>query len=163
MGFDFSLVSLTNANFFAFCVMVWLLVLLCKKLRVAEKIETNRAKIADQVEMSEQVKLQAIENLKVKTDDFENLPSEIQALNDTAKNSGEILARNILQEAENKTQIIDSNILRAVDYEVKNKKIALTKEVSNASLKLAYDNISELLETNPNLHHEIINECINEL
>ena len=163
MGFDFSLTSLIGANVFAFCVMVTLIVLMCKKFKVSEKLEANALRIKEIVDKSEADVLLSKENLEKSQASFDKLPAEILALDETAKNSGEILAKNVLQEAKNKTEIIQANTVRAIDYEVKNKKIALTKEVSGASLKLAYDNVNELLENNPNLHHEIINECINEL
>ena len=163
MGFNFSAESLIAANFFAFCVLAALIVWGCKKLKVSDKLEAQRQKIQDTVDLSEEDKINSAKNLENTKKDFEKLPAEINELKENAKQSGEILAANIIAEAHSKSQIIESNILRAVDYEVKNQKISLTQEISEASLKLAHNNVIELLHNNHDLHHEMINECINEL
>lgn len=163
MGFNFSTDSLVGANFFAFCVLVALIAWGYKKLKIKDKLEAQRQKIQDTVDISEKNKLSSIKNLENTKKDFEKLPQEIQELKNNAKQSGEILATNIIAEAHSKSQIIESNILRSVDYEVKNQKISLIQEISEASLKLAHSNVVELLNNNPDLHHEMINECINKL
>jgi len=163
MGFNFGVENLIDANVVSFAVMVGIITWGCKKLKVGELLKKGSLKIKDIVDKSEDAKAHSYGVLKNAQTEMERLPGEIENLHSEAKNTGEILAKQIKEEADKKTKIIEDNMRKNIDFEVKTTTDSLSKDISIASLRVAQDNLKQLLEKDATLHERIINECIEAL
>ncbi len=160
MGFNFGIENIIHANAFSFAAMVGIFYFLGKKLKLGDAVASISVKIKEAVDNSEKRKADSATDLRSAQVDMEKLPQQIDELCQEARNTAAGLSEKIKEEAENKTKIIEENTKKTIDYEIKTTKDILSKDVSKASLKIAQDNMQQVLDKDEAMHKRIIEECI---
>ena len=154
---------IVTSNFFNFVVMVLILAWIINKINLGEILEKAVSNIKNSIEKSESEKAAGEKELLSAQKSVENLASEIQEKLTAAENQAEKIAKNIIEETEQKVKNIQSNIERSVRAEEKTISARLSKKTAAASAELAKQHIKAVLETHPELHEKYINQSIEEL
>ncbi len=154
---------IVTSNFFNFVVMVLILAWIINKINLGDILEKAVSNIKNSIEKSESEKAAGEKELLSAQKSVENLASEIQEKLTAAENQAEKIAKNIIEETEQKVKNIQSNIERSVRAEEKTISARLSKKTAAASAELAKQHIKAVLETHPELHEKYINQSIEEL
>ena len=154
---------IVTCNFFNFVVMVLILAWIINKINLGDILEKAVSNIKNSIEKSESEKAAGEKELLSAQKSVENLASEIQEKLTAAENQAEKIAKNIIEETEQKVKNIQSNIERSVRAEEKTISARLSKKTAAASAELAKQHIKAVLETHPELHEKYINQSIEEL
>lgn len=154
---------IVTSNFFNFVVMVLILAWIINKINLGDILEKAVSNIKNSIEKSESEKAAGEKELLSAQKSVENLASEIQEKLTAAENQAEKIAKNIIEETEQKVKNIQSNIERSVRAEEKTISARLSKKTATASAELAKQHIKAVLETHPELHEKYINQSIEEL
>ena len=94
---------------------------------------------------------------------IEKLPQDIKDLEENSKGKVEVFKDKIDENTQKAIFNIEKNVDRVVSIEEKKISNLLTEKTSLASVELAKQHIEKMLEQNPELHNQFIQNSIDEL
>ncbi len=155
--------SIVESNAFNFILFVLILAWIFKKINVAAMISALQGKIIKLLDEVNQNHANAKSEFHNATKAVENLDVELKTIIEEASKSAKVIGDKILDEAQKQIETIETNAQKVIDAEEKLLISKLAKTTSKASIKIAKDNIVQVLEQTPTLHDKYIDESIDEL
>lgn len=155
--------TVVESNLFNFIIFVAILTWIFKKINVADMISSLQKKIIKILDDVKKNHDEAKNELENASKAVKNLDSELKTIVEEASKSASVIGDKILDEAKKQIENIESNAEKIISAEEKMLISKLTKNTSKASVKIAKDNIVQVLEQTPTLHEKYINESIDEL
>lgn len=126
--------QLEHSNVFNVLLVVLILGFVAKKLNVFNSIDTQRQKLASEVQAVELQKQKALEQLEEAQRKTSNLNNEIQEILTAARTSAEAMSNQILSDARNESAKIVENAKRRVELEQKSAIKDLERRLLNDAL-----------------------------
>lgn len=155
--------ELATSNTINFAIMAILLGLIIKKLHLSTAFEKSIDAIKNQISNSEEEKANSSKILSKNKDLIEKLPNELEEMEKTSQSKLTAFEEKI---EDNTRKTIDNLVLstdRIKSIEEKKVSNLLTQSTSKEALELAKNRICELLEKNPEMHNDFIQQSIDEL
>lgn len=155
--------ELATSNTINFAIMAILLGVIIKKLHLSTAFEKSIEAIKNQISNSETEKANSSKILGKNKDLIEKLPNELEEMEKTSQSKLTAFEEKI----EDNTRKTIENLVLATDRikTIEEKKVSnlLTQSTSKEALELAKNRIYELLEKNPEMHNDFIQQSIDEL
>lgn len=155
--------ELATSNTINFAIMAVLLGVIIKKLHLSTAFEKSIEAIKNQISNSETEKANSSKILGKNKDLIEKLPNELEEMEKTSQSKLTAFEEKI----EDNTRKTIENLVLATDRikTIEEKKVSnlLTQSTSKEALELAKNRICELLEKNPEMHNDFIQQSIDEL
>ena len=155
--------TIVESNLFNFIIFVAILTWIFKKINVAGMISSLQQKIVKVLDDVKKNHDDAKNELENASKAVKNLDTELKTIVEEASKSASVIGDKILDEAKKQIESIEANAEKIISAEEKMLISKLTKNTSKASVKIAKDNIVQVLEQTPTLHEKYINESIDEL
>ena len=160
---DLSFHNIIHSNLINFVIMAAIIVWLCVKLNVSEKLDSLRINTEKKVKNSDNEKNEASRFLNDTKKSVENLGQELEEIKQNAQVSANNLANKILEDAHSQIDRLESNAQKNIENEVSKVQEELKKEICESTLKTAKEQIEQRLNADINLHKKLIEESINAL
>ncbi len=154
---------LATSNTINFIIMVTLLAIIVKKMNLGASLEKSIEAVKSTISKSDDEKAGAQKKLDSAKDLIEKLPQDIKDLEETSKGKVEVFKDKIDENTQKAIFNIEKNVDRVVSIEEKKISNLLTEKTSLASVELAKQHIEKMLEQNPELHNQFIQNSIDEL
>lgn len=155
--------TLATSNAINFVIMAVILGVIIKKLHLGTAFEKSVYEIKNRIEKAEQEKADSLNILHKNKTLLEKLPEDISNLEQTSESKIKAFENKI----ENNTQKIISELNQTIKkvISIEEKKISnlLTEKTSKNAIERAKNQITELLEKNPDLHNDFIQHSLDEL
>lgn len=155
--------ELATSNTINFAIMAILLGGIIKKLHLSTAFEKSIEAIKNQISNSETEKANSSKILGKNKDLIEKLPNELEEMEKTSQSKLTAFEEKI----EDNTRKTIENLVLTTDRikTIEEKKVSnlLTQSTSKEALELAKNRICELLEKNPEMHNDFIQQSIDEL
>ncbi len=155
--------ELATSNTINFAIMAILLGVIIKKLHLSTAFEKSIEAIENQISNSETEKANSSKILGKNKDLIEKLPNELEEMEKTSQSKLTAFEEKI----EDNTRKTIENLVLSTDRikSIEEKKVSnlLTQSTSKEALELAKNRICELLENNPEMHNDFIQQSIDEL
>ena len=155
--------ELATSNTINFAIMAILLGVIIKKLHLSTAFEKSIEAIENQISISETEKANSSKILGKNKDLIEKLPNELEEMEKTSQSKLTAFEEKI----EDNTRKTIENLVLSTDRikSIEEKKVSnlLTQSTSKEALELAKNRICELLENNPEMHNDFIQQSIDEL
>ena len=155
--------ELATSNTINFAIMAILLGVIIKKLHLSTAFEKSIEAIKNQISNSETEKANSSKILGKNKDLIEKLPNELEEMEKTSQSKLTAFEEKI----EDNTRKTIENLVLSTDRikSIEEKKVSnlLTQSTSKEALELAKNRICELLENNPEMHNDFIQQSIDEL
>ena len=155
--------ELATSNTINFAIMAILLGVIIKKLHLSTAFEKSIEAIKNQISNSETEKANSSKILGKNKDLIEKLPNELEEMEKTSQSKLTAFEEKI----EDNTRKTIENLVLSTDRikTIEEKKVSnlLTQSTSKEALELAKNRICELLEKNPEMHNDFIQQSIDEL
>lgn len=155
--------ELATSNTINFAIMAILLGVIIKKLHLSTAFEKSIEAIKNQISNSETEKANSSKILGKNKDLIEKLPNELEEMEKTSQSKLTAFEEKI---EDNTRKTIENLVLstdRIKSIEEKKASNLLTQSTSKEALELAKNRICELLEKNPEMHNDFIQQSIDEL
>lgn len=155
--------ELATSNTINFAIMAILLGVIIKKLHLSTAFEKSIEAIKNQISNSETEKANSSKILGKNKDLIEKLPNELEEMEKTSQSKLTAFEEKI---EDNTRKTIENLVLttdRIITIEEKKVSNLLTQSTSKEALELAKNRICELLEKNPEMHNDFIQQSIDEL
>lgn len=143
--------------------MVTLLAIIVKKMNLGASLEKSIEAVKSTISKSDDEKAGAQKKLDSAKDLIEKLPQDIKDLEEISKGKVEVFKDKIEENTQKAIFNIEKNVDRVVSIEEKKISNLLTEKTSLASVELAKQHIEKMLEQNPELHNQFIQNSIDEL
>lgn len=154
---------ISRTNLFNFVIFLTIIILLCKKIKVVEKIERMKTSVSDSIEESKTVKLDSESRLSSVEEGFSHLGEEIESILKKSEENANRVGEKILDDAEKSALVIRENTGKALENSRMLLKNELIRRASIASIEVAKSKILNELINNPELHDRLIDESINSI
>ena len=155
--------ELATSNTINFAIMAILLGVIIKKLHLSTAFEKSIEAIENQISNSETEKANSSKILGKNKDLIEKLPNELEEMEKTSQSKLTAFEEKI----EDNTRKTIENLVLSTDRikSIEEKKVSnlLTQSTSKEALELAKNRMCELLENNPEMHNDFIQQSIDEL
>ena len=155
--------ELATSNTINFAIMAILLGVIIKKLHLSTAFEKSIEAIKNQISNSETEKANSSKILGKNKDLIEKLPNELEEMEKTSQSKLTAFEEKI----EDNTRKTIENLVLSTDRikSIEEKKVSnlLTQSTSKEALELAKNRTCELLENNPEMHNDFIQQSIDEL
>lgn len=161
--FDFSYSNILEANLINFVIMLLIFALLGWKLKIGEKIEASRKKIEQFVEDSSKKVIESEKKLNTTKDSLKNLPLELEEIEKNAQNALKNLEKQVETETDKIVASLNLNKDKELEREVNKVEKDLRNNLSISSIEKAKETLKNMMRENPDLHHELINDIIENL
>ena len=152
-----------NTNLLNFIVFAAILIVVFKKINVSAILTSVQEKVRQAIEDANAFKSDSESKLHSAQKEVEKLPQDIKEINERAIKNAESVATKILEDASKQVSNIEKNAQKVIEAEEKQIISDLMKNISEASIERAKENIKNLLEQNGDLHKKYINDSIDKL
>ena len=160
---DLSFHNIIHSNFINFMIMTVIIIWLCLKINITEKLEKFRLNIEDKVRKSDNEKENARIFLKDTQKSVENLGSELEKIEQNAEQSAKNLADKIMQETQIQIEKLEQSTNKNIEAQASKIREELKQEISEITLKKAKERIEQKLNADKVLHRKHIDESIDRL
>ena len=154
---------IAESNLLNFLVLIGIFWFVFSKIKIGNVFSSMQKNIENEVNKSvdskknSENKLQEAQNLMARTDD------DVQNIISDSQNSAEIMAENIIKQANEQIEIIENNAKKVIENDIQKTKRILTKETAKESINYLENKIKRNLDENSNLHQKYIDDAINKL
>lgn len=155
--------ELATSNTINFIIMVGLLWFIIKKVHIGTALKNSIDTIKKQISNSEEEKIRSNKLLHKNEDLMKKLPNDLEELEKTSKNKLTAFEEDIKKNTAKSIENLASSIERIKTIEEKKVSNTLTSETSREAIDLAKQEIRQLLENNPELHNDFIQQSLDEL
>lgn len=154
---------IVTSNTLNFIIMVLLLAYIIKKINLGQSFENAISTVKANIEKSDLEKQNAQSSLTKAEGLMKKLPEDIKVLEDNAKSKVEVFKAKIENDAQKSISNFEKNIGKAIALEEKKISNLLTDKTSKASVEIAKQHITKMLNENPDLHMKFIQHSLDEL
>lgn len=154
---------LVESNTVNFIIMVILLYVILKKVHLGAAFEKMIDSIKNNIEKSEHTKRKSLETLENSKNKMEKLPEDLAALEKTSGDKIKAFEDKITSNTKKTISDLNSSIARVMEIEEKKISNLITEKTSKDSVNLAKSKIIDLLNKNPELHNQFIQQSLDEL
>lgn len=154
---------LVESNTVNFIIMVILLYVILKKVHIGTAFEKMIDSIKNNIEKSEHTKRKSLETLENSKNKMEKLPEDLAALEKTSGDKIKAFEDKITSNTKKTISDLNSSISRVMEIEEKKISNLITEKTSKDSVNLAKSKIIDLLNKNPELHNQFIQQSLDEL
>jgi len=155
--------SLAESNTVNFVIMVILLGVIIQKMHLGSMFEKSSNAIHDNIEKSERSKRKSLETLASSQKQMERLPEDIAALEQTSESKIKAFEDKIKSNTQKTIFDLNQSINRVMEIEEKKISNFITEKASQDSINLAKNKIIDILNQNPDLHNQFIQQSLDEL
>ena len=152
-----------RTNLFNFIIFFGIIVWVCKKINVSEKIESSRVSVVNSIEDSKTAKANSEEDLRKIEDSVSHIEEEIEKIIKKAESNAQMVGDKLLADAHRTVTSIKDNSQKSIEARAGLLKNDILKRASVASIEVAKSHIIEELKRNPDLHNRLIDESIDAL
>ncbi|MBE7712134.1 MAG: ATP synthase F0 subunit B [Cyanobacteria bacterium SIG26] len=154
---------LATSNAINFIIMLVLLGWILNKLQLGNSFESSIKFIKDSISNSENERKQANKNLQNSKKILSKLPDDIKQMEQNTKEKIEIFKAQIEENTQKTIFEMESNADKIIELEEAKVANILTDKTSLVSINMAKKRIVDLLNTNPQMHNQFIQQSIDEL
>ncbi len=154
---------LVKSNAFNFALMILFFVLIDRKVHFGALIEGAKNKVIESIDKSKEEKNHAQKELKSAKGEVARVEEDVKEALKNAKSQAKMLVQQITERAENKVKAIETGAQKALESEEKKLSSGLTAKTAKDSVELARTKILKMLEENPKLHEQFIEESIEQI
>ena len=154
---------LATSNAINFIIILVLLGWILNKLQLGNSFESSIKFIKDSISNSENERKQANKNLQNSKKILSKLPDDIKQMEQNTKEKIEIFKAQIEENTQKTIFEMESNADKIIELEEAKVANILTDKTSLASINMAKKRIVDLLNTNPQMHNQFIQQSIDEL
>ena len=149
-----------RTNLFNFIIFVVVFALIFIEAKLVKKLDGAVQEIADEIKESDDVKSEAVKNLKNIEADIANLESDIDKIMRQAEVNAETVGEKILSDSESQIKSINDNAQKSLENKTILLKNDIIKRASIASIEVAKNHIINELNNNWGLHDKLIDDSI---
>lgn len=149
-----------RTNLFNFIIFVVVFALIFRAAKLGQKLDGAVQGIADEIKESDDVKSEAVKNLKNIEADIANLESDIYKIMRQAEVNAETVGEKILSDSESQIKSINDNAQKSLENKTILLKNDIIKRASIASIEVAKNHIINELNNNWGLHDKLIDDSI---
>lgn len=149
-----------RTNLFNFIIFVVVFALIFRAAKLGKKLDGAVQEIADEIKESDDVKSEAVKNLKNIEADIANLESDIDKIMRQAEANAETVGEKILSDSEFQIKSINDNAQKSLENKTILLKNDIIKRASIASIEVAKNHIINELNNNWGLHDKLIDDSI---
>ena len=150
-----------RTNLFNFVIFLSIILFICKKISVKEKMEQATIDIANTIDASKDAKKESEEHLQQIEKSVSNIEAEIDEIIKKSETNATLVGENLLAEAEKNSDSIKDNMEKAIENSQNILRNDLIKRASVASIEVAKAHIVNELRNNNELHYRLIDESLN--
>ena len=147
-------------NLFNFIIFVVVFALIFRAAKLGQKLDGAVQGIVDEIKESDDVKSEAVKNLKNIEADIANLESDIDKIMRQAEVNAETVGEKILSDSESQIKSINDNAQKSLENKTILLKNDIIKRASIASIEVAKNHIINELNNNWGLHDKLIDDSI---
>ena len=151
---------IARTNLFNFAIFFAVIVFLCIKMNVKEKLETAKSSVDETIEQSKATKEESEVKLNKIEESISHISEEIDEILKTSKVNAEAVGEKIIQDANHAVAVINDNTQKAIDNKTDNMRNDILAKASCAAVKIAKDRIINELNNNKELHERLIDESV---
>lgn len=149
-----------RTNLFNFIIFVVVFALIFRAAKLGQKLDGAVQGIVDEIKESDDVKSEAVKNLKNIEADIANLESDIDKIMRQAEVNAETVGEKILSDSESQIKSINDNAQKSLENKTILLKNDIIKRASIASIEVAKNHIINELNNNRDLHDKLIDDSI---
>lgn len=149
-----------RTNLFNFIIFVVVFALIFRAAKLGQKLDGAVQGIAYEIKESDDVKSEAVKNLKNIEADIANLESDIDKIMRQAEVNAETVGEKILSDSESQIKSINDNAQKSLENKTILLKNDIIKRASIASIEVAKNHIINELNNNWGLHDKLIDDSI---
>lgn len=154
---------ISESNIINFCLMIWLLVYLCKKIDLGSVLNGSVKNVENYIEKSK-TEMNNSKNMVLDSEKLlSKLPSQIEEIQKFSAQKSEIFKKQLEESTKKSIEKINANISRVVEIEEKKISAKVMDYSFNKSINKAKNEIESMLESNPQLHDKFIEDSLCEL
>lgn len=155
--------TLAESNTVNFIIMAIILGVIIKKMNTTSMLEKSSDTIRNNIEKSERSKRKSHETLAESQKQMDRLPQDIAALESTSESKIKAFEDKIKSNTKKTISDINQSINRAMEIEEKKISNLITEKTSKDSITSAKNKIIDILNQNPDLHNQFIQQSLDEL
>ena len=154
---------LLKSNAVNFIIMIVLLAWLIKKANLATALDKSIEKIKESIKTSEDVKTEAQKLFDSEKKLIDRLPNDLKDLERNAKDKVKVFEKTIIGNTQKSIKNIESSVDRAIEVEEDKISNLMKDATALSSIEVAKDYLQNLLNSNPELHNQFIQNSLEEL
>lgn len=154
---------LAQSNAINFIIMLIILSVIIKKLNLQKSFNSSIKNVESKILHSDQEKETALTALSNAKNTINKLPADIASLENEAISKSEVFKAQIEESTQKTIFSIHRNADRAISIEEKKISNLITGATIKDSVELAVNNLQNMLDKNPELHKQFIEESLDEL
>jgi len=154
---------IAKTNLFNFVIFLGIIIFICLKINVKQKLEDAKQNVVDTVEHSTAEKETSEQKLSEVQESLSNIGVEIDEILEKSLGNAKLVGEKIIEEAHNSVAVIQDNTQKAITNSQNILRNELIKRAATASIEVAKAHIIKELETNTDLHEKFINESIEQV
>lgn len=151
---------IAKTNLFNFAIFLAIIVGLCIKLNVKQKMKKAQDDVCTTINASSDAKAESETKLSEIEKSIENIGEEINSIINKSEENAKLVGEKILEDAKNAVSVIEDNAQKVILNNQELLKNELVKRASLASIEVAREQIKKELECNSELHNKLIDESV---
>ncbi len=160
---ELSINGLLHGNVFNFLILFALFVYLFIKFKVVNVLNNAKNKVIELIEKSEEEKLNSEKSLQEIKKDVENLPLEIEKINNDAQKTIEAFRKASDADIEELSQRLENGAQKNIENEIQKVNNSLQQELALKVVTLANEKTLAKLNENSEFHRKFIVEAIDKI
>lgn len=158
--FEEFLSYIARTNLFNFVIFLSIIIYLCKKINVTQKIEQAKIDVETSIEDSKTAKTESESRLTAIEQSMMHLEEEIESILKKSEDNAKLVGEKILQEADKTIESINDSAKKSLENAHNILKNELLNKAAKASVEVARSHILNELNNNADLHNKLIDESI---
>ena len=154
---------LADTNTINFIIMAAILYAIIKKMNIGESLNKSVINTEKTIKQSETEKNKAKKQAQKAKKGLDNLPVEIKEIEKFSKQKSKIFEKQLNDSCNKNIERIKQNIDKVIAIEEKKISNEVQCQTISDSIKNAEASIIKMLEDNPHMHYEFIEESLQEI
>lgn len=152
-----------ESNIINFCLMVWLLVFVCKKMNIKSAFDKSIKSVENYIDKSKLERQNSDKLVKESEKLIKKLPQDIENIEKFNKQKTEIFKKQLSDNAQKSIEKIANEIEALKTIEEKIVSNSMLEYSFNKSIEKVEGDIIEKLKLEPDLHYKFIDKSLDEL
>lgn len=152
-----------HSNVINFVIMIAILYAIIKKVNLGKTFDQSIENVSANINKSDNEKVKAQSLLDDAQNLIDKLPNDIKTLENNSKEKVAIFTDKIAENTQKTIFELEKNIDKVISIEEKKISNLMNEKTSKASVELAKQHITDLLDKNPELHNQFITNSLDEL
>lgn len=151
---------ISRTNLFNFIIFLSVIIFVIKKIDVRGILENAKNDVIDNINHSEEVKLESENNLKEIEEMITHLEEEVEGIINKSEENAKLVGAKIIEDAHNAVEVLKENAQKIIGNHTALLKNDIMKRASLASVEVAKRHIISELNSNQGLHDRLIDESV---